>query len=260
MTRIFFGALAALTLIATPALAEDKTGDLKITFKLKGDAPTVKDINVDKDVAFCGKFGLKDNRLIVNKENKGIANVVVYVYTSSRGGTKLPKMDPPKNTHVLANKNCMFEPHVLIAQAGDTLRVTNPDDVGHNANLGFLNNDAQNFTIPAQQEKSIVVKLAEPAPIEVACNIHPWMKARLLVLDHPFAAASDENGVLTIKGLPAGDEVVFRAYHEVGTFKNEIYINGEKEKWKLNRFEVDIEPGMNDLGVVEVPIGEFDLN
>ena len=31
--------------------------------------------------------------------------------------------------------------------------------------------------------------------------------------DHPFAAVSDENGDLTIKGLPAGEELVFRVYH-----------------------------------------------
>lgn len=259
MTRKLFAAFALLLLIATPALAE-KTGDLKITFKLKGDAPERQKLDVNKDVAFCGKFGLLDERLIVNKENGGIANVIVYVYTSSRGGTKLPKMDPPKNTHTLANENCRFEPHILITQAGDTLKVTNPDTVGHNCNLSFLKNDAQNFTIAAGQEKSLLIELSEPAPIPVACNIHPWMQAKLVVLDHPFAAVSDENGELVIKGLPAGDEVVFRANHEAGTFRDEIYINGKKDEWKSNRFEVEIEEGENDLGVVEIPLDQFKLD
>ena len=258
MTRKILGVLAVMMLTASPVLAE-KTGDLKITFKLKGKAPAPEDVKVTQDAAFCGKFGLKDERLVVNKENNGLANVIVYVYTGSRG-TKLPKMTPPKKTHTLANKDCRFEPHILITQVGDTLDVTNPDTVGHNANLQFLMNTQQNFTIPAGQKKSVVLTSAEPAPIPVNCNIHPWMNARLVVVDHPFAAVSNKDGELIIKGLPAGDDIVFRAFHESGTFKEEIYIDGKKEKWKSNRFEVEIEEGMNDLGVVEVPLEQFKLD
>lgn len=259
MTRIIFGAIALVMLTVTPTLA-DKTGDLKITFKLKGKAPERQPLNVNKDVNFCGKFGLKDERLIVNAENNGIANVIVYVYTGSRGGTKLPKMDAPGNTHELANKNCRFEPHILITQAGDTLRITNPDEVGHNCNLSFLKNKAENFTVASGQEKSVELKESEPAPIPVACNIHPWMQAKLVVLEHPFAAVSDENGEVVIKGLPAGDDIVFRAYHEAGTFREKIYINGKKDEWKSNRFELEIEEGENNLGVVEIPVDQFKLD
>ena len=67
--------------------------------------------------------------------------------------------------------------HIVIAQTGDTLKVTNPDAVGHNANLGFFNNKQQNFTIPAGQEKTVALEESEPAPIPVDCNIHPWMKS-----------------------------------------------------------------------------------
>ena len=102
------------------------TGDLKITFQYDGAAADPATVNVNKDAAFCGKHGLTDETLIVNKDNKGIKNVVVYVYTG-RGGSKLAKVDPVNATHVLANKNCRFEPHILITQTGDKLKVTNPD-------------------------------------------------------------------------------------------------------------------------------------
>jgi len=92
----------------------------------------------------------------------------------------------------------------------------------------------------------------EPAPIPVDCNIHPWMKSYVVVLDHPFAAVSDENGDLTIKGLPAGEELVFRVYHEAGGIK-EVEINGKSEEWSRSRFKVDVKPGMNDLGTVVIP-------
>ena len=38
-------------------------------------------------------------------------------------------------------------------------------------------------------------------------------KAKLAVFDHPFAAVSDENGVLEIKGIPAGGEIDRRTGH-----------------------------------------------
>ena len=241
---------------AAPALAQN--GDLKIRFVYGGDPPDVAEVNVNKDVAFCGKNKVLNDRLLVNKENKGIKNVGVYVYTG-RGGSDLDDVEPAKNTHTLANSNCRFEPHIVIAQTGDTLKVTNPDAVGHNANLGFFNNKQQNFTIPAGQEKSVELERDEPAPIPVDCNIHPWMKAYVVVLDHPFAAASDENGDLLIKGLPAGEELVFRAYHEAGSL-SEVKINGKDEEWKRSRFEVEIKPGLNDLGTVVIPDGALSAN
>jgi len=239
-----------LVLCAIPAAAQ-QTGDLKIRFEYGGDPPKPGQVDVNKDVEFCGKTDLVSERLLVNPANKGIKNVIVYVYTG-RGGSKLAKVDPVNKTHTLANEKCRFEPHIVIAQTGDTLTVTNPDTVGHNANLGFFNNKQQNFTIASGQEKSVVLEKDEPAPIPVECNIHPWMKGYIVVLDHPFAAASDENGDLTIKGLPAGEKLVFRAYQEAGSIKA-VKINGKDQEWSRSRFEVEIKPGMNDLGTVVLP-------
>jgi plastocyanin len=166
-------------------------------------------------------------------------------------------MELDAKTHELANKDCRFEPHVLIAKKGDTIQVTNPDKVGHNANFGFFNNDPVNPTIPAGATVEVKLEQDEPAPIPVACNIHSWMKAQVVVLDHPFAAVSDENGVLEIKGIPAGLDVVFRANHENGSLK-EVIVDGKETEWKSSKFELKIKPGMNDMGTVEVPLAAFE--
>ncbi|MCH1439970.1 MAG: methylamine utilization protein [Rubripirellula sp.] len=249
MKILMLPAVALLLIHSMPATAE--TGDLKIHFEYGGDAPAPSAIDVNKDVQFCGKSKLMNERLLVNPKNKGVKNVVVYVYTG-RGGSKLDAVPASNKTLTLANNACRFEPHIVIAQTGDTLKVTNPDAVGHNANLGFFNNKQQNFTIPAGQEKTVALEESEPAPIPVDCNIHPWMKSYVVVLDHPFAAVSDENGVLTIKGLPAGEELVFRVYHEAGGIK-EVEIDGKSEEWSRSRFKVDVKPGMNDMGTVVIP-------
>lgn len=246
----------ALAAVSGFAVAEE-TATLKFKFVYGGVAPLQEAINPNKDAAFCGKTELKDEKLIVNAENNGIKNVVLYVFTG-RGGTKLPKFEPVKKTHILANQDCRFEPHVLVLQVGDTLKVTNPDEVGHNANLNFFENKAENFTIPPKGEKSVELKKAEPAPIPVECNIHPWMKAHLVVLDHPFAAVSDENGELTIEGLPVGEELIFRVSHEgaAGAI-DKVKVNGKDEEWKRSRLTLKLKAGMNDLGQVTVPAAIF---
>ena len=239
--------------VANVALPQDApTGDLKIKFVFKGDVPKPKPVKA----ANCGKGNLVDESLVVNLENKGIANIFVYAYTG-RGGAKFPVKLSDK-THTLANKDCRFEPHALLMRAGDKLKVTNPDPVGHNVSLSFFVNKAINVVVPPGGFTLIDgITKREPVASPVACNIHPWMKAQILVVDHPFAALSDKNGELTIKNLPVGKKMVFRASHELGTFKNEIYVNGKKDKWKRNNFEVKIKKGMNDLGTVEVPAANF---
>lgn len=252
--RLISCGLAACLMVSLAGAEE--TGTLKVTFKFKGTPPAPGTLDPNKDKEFCGKHEIPDETLIVHPENNGIQNVMVYVYTGRRG-TELPPMEMEPQTHVLANQACRFEPHVLIARAGDTIRVTNPDTVGHNANFAFFNNKAQNLTVPAGGEVQVVVGESEPAAIPVACNIHEWMLAHLLVLDHPFASISDENGVLTIEGLPVGKEIVFRAGHERASFK-EITLNGEEEGWRSNKFTVEIEPGVNDLGIVEIDADAID--
>ena len=49
--------------------------------------------------------------------------------------------------------------------------------------------------------------------VPVKCNQHPWMKAYVGVLKHPFFAVSAENGTFTIKGVPPGKYTVV-AWHE----------------------------------------------
>jgi len=259
--RVFsrFAAVAAAGVFAVGlGVAESsaqETGTLRMTFKYQGDPPKQGTIDPTADKAFCGNKDIPEESLIVHPENKGIKNVIVYVYTGRRG-TELPEMDLKAETFELANRDCRFDPHVLVAKKGDTIKVTNPDAVGHNANFLFFNNESQNRLVPAGGEIDIELEEAEPGPIGVTCNIHNWMKAVVLVLDHPFAGVSDENGVLEIKGLPVGEEIIFRANHESGLL-TDVIVDGEETSWRRSIFEVEIEPGMNDLGEIQVPAEAF---
>jgi plastocyanin len=254
MSFRYIAPAAILTAFLTgPFASSAETGTLKAQFVYGGSVFEPEPIKVDKDAEFCGKHNLTNEKLIVNPASKGIKNVTFYVYTG-RGGSKVPEVTSEPKTVILANENCRFEPRVVVLQVGDTLEITNPDPVGHNANLNFFANPAQNPTIPPNASVKVKIEKPEPAIIPVACNIHPWMSAFVVALDHPFAAVSDEDGRIEIAGLPAGEKLVFRLNHEAadGAIK-EVTIGGKSEELKKNLIEIMIKPGVNDLGTITIP-------
>lgn len=242
------GGLAALAPAST-ATAQDAT--LKMRFVYDGTPPPVGNITATKDQDYCGKHDIPNEKLIVNSKDKGIKNVIVHVYSRS-SGKDLPKTKHTAKKHVLANKECRFEPHIILAHTGDTLAITNPDPIGHNANLNFIRNTAQNLMIPSGQQKDIELKEEEPAPIPIDCNIHPWMRAYVVVLDNPFADVSNESGEIVIEGLPSGKEIEFAVRFEGGKL-DEVKVDGKKTDWKRQRFEVKLKAGVNDMGEILVP-------
>jgi plastocyanin len=255
------GALLASGTLSTPAMADD-WGDLKVQVVLGGDVPELKPIEPTADKGYCGTSPIPNEALVVDGESKGIGNFMIYLYLGR--GAKAPPIHPDlakvDETPVeLANQSCYFQPHTLFLQVGQTLKVSNPDDVGHNANLQFVKNKAQNFQIPSKGEEMVKIEKAEPAPIEVACNAHPWMKARMLVLDHPYGGISSADGTITIAKLPVGKHK-FRIYHESfdGAVK-EIVLGGNKVAPEKNQIEVEIKAGENDLGKLEIGVKSFKL-
>jgi hypothetical protein len=54
---------------------------------------------------------------------------------------------------------------------------------------------------------------AEKLPVRIKSDIHPWMSAWVLPLDHPWAAVTDEEGRFELPELPPG-EYTFKVWHE----------------------------------------------
>ena len=252
--------LAALTfcLWAGSTMAEE-WGDLTATFVYDGEIPDESPLKVTTDVEFCGKFHLVDERLVVNPENKGIANVFAYLYI---GRTD----DPPKvhpsyagsaNDEVTVDNNkCRFDPHASVLRSSQTLLMTNNDEVGHNCKVDTIINSPINYTIPAGGKLKHQFTVPERLPSRVSCSIHPWMSAWLLVKDNPYMAVSDKNGKLVIKNLPVGQWTI-QFWQEKAGYVSEVTQGGKPTVWRRGRLEVKIEPGTNDLGTIKLKDSAF---
>jgi plastocyanin len=234
----------ALAAIASVAPAQE-WGDLEGTFVFKGTPPTPAKINVDKDQAFCGKHNLVDEKVAVNKENGGLANVVVYLFDQTK-----PKIHPDyektaKAEVIVDNANCRFEPHVAGLRVGQTLVLGNKDPIGHNTKADFFKNNPFNDLIPAGGSIKKTFTEEETTPSSLSCSIHAWMNAYLLIRNDPYFAVSDKDGKFVIKNLPVGEHTFIVWSNK---FISSVTIDGKATTWMRGRVKLNIKPGANSLG------------
>jgi hypothetical protein len=178
--------------------------------------PERKELKVDKDQPHCLANGpILDREWIVNKENRGVKDVFVWLAVDPTGQLKTLPIHPdlkaaPKEPVVIDQPHCMFEPYSNVMREGQQVIVKNSSPIAHNANYAGspTKNPGNNSIVPAGQQIAISLK-ADRMPVRLSCNIHGWMKGFIGVYDHPYFALTDANGNFELKLAPAGQ---FRLY------------------------------------------------
>jgi len=211
-----------------PAVAEDwgtVTGQVIVSGAIPAPELLHKKDAAIKDKEVCAAVDTYKDDLVINPENKGLANVFVYLAKAPK--TINPDLKTPeKQTVIFDQKGCVFIPHALVVRAGQTVEVISGDAVAHNTHTYPLKNTATNVLIaPNTAEgkgQKIECKTAESLPLKVTCDFHPWMAAYWMVVDHPYVAVTDKDGKFTIPGLPAGEHE-FRVWHEKVGYINRKY-------------------------------------
>ncbi len=245
-------ALAIAALASMPATAaDDEWADLTGKFTYDGPAPEPRKLVVTQDKAEFEKLGLVDESLIVDKDTKGILNVLIYVRTKDvkihpdleKSVPKKPKFD---------NKGGRFVPRVMPIWLGkQTLCLCNSDAVPHNTNVTPFNETGFNKLVPPGQEVEHDFAVEQTAPIPVKCNIHPWMTGYILPRSNPYMALTAADGTFTMEKLPAGVELEFQVWQEKSAYL-------KAKDWKNGKFKMTLKPGKNPLGEVKCKPALFD--
>lgn len=186
-----------------------------------------------KDAAVCSAVDVPDET--VQGRDGGLANVFIYL-------KKAPKNVPtaPDTPLIFDQKHCTFKPHAMSMRTGQIVKVLNSDGVAHNTHTYGVKTTSFNSIVPPNDAvgANLIYKQAELEPISVGCDIHPWMKAFHLPIDHPFIALSSEDGTFEIKDLPAGKHE-FKVWHEAGKLLEKALV-------------VTVKPGDNDPLTIKV--------
>jgi len=186
------------------------TGAIAGVISFSGAPPAPRKIDTSADPV-CGQKSpnlMTDDTVVTDGK---LANVFVYIKDgTAEGGKKVGDYTwaVPTSAVVLDQNGCHYKPHVLGIQVNQKLSVTNSDQTTHNIHPTPALNKEWNQT-QAVGAAPIEQTFTRPETlIPVKCNQHPWMKAYIGVMKHPFYAVSAENGTFEIKNVPAGKYTV----------------------------------------------------
>lgn len=198
----------------TPYKPTGQEGSVAGAVSFAGASPAKKGISMDADpVCASSNSDPHAEDIVINGDK--VANVFVYIKEGTTGGKSISgyQFAAAAQPAVLDQKGCQYVPHVVGVQVNQTLNVTNSDPTAHNVNVDARQNEKFNQgQSPGAAPINKTFKRAETV-IPVKCNQHPWMKAYVGVLKHPFFAVSGADGSFTIKDVPPGKYTVV-AWHE----------------------------------------------
>ena len=147
---------------------------------------------------------------VVVGKSGGLRNTLVRVVS----GLPVAHWAVPEVNVALNQDGCIYQPHVLAFMTGQTLEVSNSDPLNHNVHAESKVNASFNVAQPPRAEKLFRKFDQEEIMIPVSCGVHPWMKAYVSALSHPFFAVSGEDGAFELPALPAGTYIL-EALHEI---------------------------------------------
>ncbi len=141
---------------------------------------------------------------------------VRYAFVWIKEGLPKARWTPPQSAVVLDQNGCVYRPHVLALMVGQQLEIDNSDPVNHNVHAEAQVNVAWNESQPPQADKKFKSFPREEIWFPVTCGVHPWMRAYLSVVSHPFFAVTAEDGTFTLKGVPPGTYTVEVIHEKFG--------------------------------------------
>lgn len=194
-------------------------GTIKGTVRLKGTAMEQKKLSVTIDQYVCGKE--KDAEDLVLSPDKGIRNAVVFLQTPPPGA----KWEAPVSPVKMDQKQCAFLPRVVVTPVGGTVEFLSSDPLLHNLHSFSKANPSFNRTQPKARTISIVFKA--PEIIRVDCDLHSWMRAWVVVAEHPFYAVTGDRGEFVLDNVPPGKHTLQIWQERLGTVTQEVTV-GDK--------------------------------
>ncbi len=189
-------------------------GGIAGTVTYTGDTPTLTKINMAADPkCVANNAGDVLPQILVLGTGNTVANVLVKV---TKGHEALT-VTTPADAQVIDQKGCMYYPHVIGVQKGQPSKFLNSDGTLHNVHVQAPLNGDHNESMPAFRKESVKTFNEVEAAFPVKCDVHPWMKAYIEVLDHPFFAVTAPDGKFKISGLDAGAYEITVWHEKLGT-------------------------------------------
>src|SRR5580692_111818 len=187
----------------------DEPGTITGTVKWSGPVPHLPTAALSKDIEVCDPQSHKTRdleRLVIGPQ-EGVANTVVFLKNISSG----KPMDIPEARRFLDQKQCRYEPHILLVPENGAVQIRSSDATLHTVHM----DGAATYNLPFPFTNEVVSRTMPAAGlVNIRCTGgHTWMNAEMLVVPHPYYAVTDMAGRFQLTDVPPGQyEIV--AWHE----------------------------------------------
>jgi plastocyanin len=139
-------------------------------------------------------------KVVLQKDGKPLeahSGVVVYLESVPDAGPR-----PAAAVKQIQQRDLAFLPELTVVVKGETVEFPNQDKVFHNV---FSLSRAARFDLGLYKSgESKAVTFTREGVVDVYCNIHPQMVAKVKVVPNRFYAVTDAQGRFRIDGLPPG--------------------------------------------------------
>jgi len=206
-------------MIALALLLAAGTGALSGKVTLSGLAPRLAPLPVTRDMKVCGNN--KPDESLEVSQGGGVRNAVVWL-------TDLPvPKDVKARKENLDQQHCAFVPHVVVAPVGSTVDVINSDRALHNVRAQAGDVKLMNYAMPIPGHV-VPTRLKKDGIFKVSCDVHPWMRAWLVVLPTAAFGVTGEDGKYGIADLPPGRHRIKIWHERLGEREAEIEIRADE--------------------------------
>jgi hypothetical protein len=214
---------------ASAPAAIDEANAATITGKVafSGEKPTLRTIDMSANPV-CARShttAQKSEEAIVN-DNGTLRNTFVWI----KSGLPDRQWPTPTTPVTIDQQGCMYKPHVLAVMINQPIEIRNDDATNHNIHPLPKINQEWNESQPPKGDPKTKSFAREEVMIPVKCNVHPWMRAYIGVVSHPFFAVTGEDGTYTIKGLPPGTYTLEAWHEKYGTKDVQITVAPKESK------------------------------
>lgn len=191
-----------------PKALPEARGSIRGVVSFEGTPPEPKLLTLSGGCELTHKEPVLDPSVRV--QDGKLANSFVWIKTGWEGW----QIPAPTTKVTVDQVGCVYNPHVVGAQVGQTVVFTNSDALFHNVRAVSSANPVFNEMTPTQGARFERVFKRPEVMVQTRCDVHPWMSAYVGVVPHPWFAVSGADGAFSLEGVPPGTYTL-EAWHEV---------------------------------------------